>query len=127
MTIAGGDINASGADGAAIGSGYSHGGSSVVSYLTVLNGSFRLQASPPYSGIGAGPFSSPESLVILGGFFDCSALTSTFCFNSPSLTFEDGVTTAITNFLTVGPSSQSQIVAPRRSASNIYRRLREKA
>jgi hypothetical protein len=69
-----------------------------------------VEASSPYSGIGSGPsFSSVDTVTILNGFFDCSSLGSTFCFNGTSLSFQDGSTSAITNLQTVGPSSPSQI------------------
>jgi hypothetical protein len=45
----------------------------------------------------------------MNGFFDCSALNDTFCFNSSSLTFQDGDVRAITNYRTVGASSSSAI------------------
>jgi hypothetical protein len=63
MTISGGNINASGSLGSAIGSGFSSGGSSRVSRLVTVNGSFSLRASSPYSGIGDGPVSPSLSSI----------------------------------------------------------------
>jgi hypothetical protein len=81
-----------------------------VSHLRIFNGSFNLQASFPWAGIGSGPFSSVlDTVTISGGFFDCSAIDSTFCFNAGSLTFQGGSMSAITNYRTVGPSIQSLI------------------
>jgi hypothetical protein len=48
-------------------------------------------------------------VTVINGFFDCSALNDTFCFNSSSLTFQDGDIRAITDYRTVGPSSRSEI------------------
>jgi hypothetical protein len=45
----------------------------------------------------------------MNGFFDCSALKNTFCFNSSALTFQDGDITAIANYRAVGPSSKPEI------------------
>jgi hypothetical protein len=108
LTILGGNINTSGSNGAGIGSGS---GSSNVSQLIVVNGSFRLRAVSPYAGIGTTGFSpSTDTVTIVNGFFDCSALNSTFCINSNALIFRDGSTTAITTYRTVCPSSESRIL-----------------
>jgi hypothetical protein len=48
-------------------------------------------------------------VTILNGFFDCSALTSTFCFRSTALTFGDGFTDVTTGYQTVAASSNSRI------------------
>jgi hypothetical protein len=111
LTISGGNISADGAGGAGIGSGLSDGtASSFVLQLAIVNGSFDLRASSPYPGIGTQPLSSSrDTVTVFNGFFDCSALNATSCFNSSSLTFQDGNITAITNYRTVGPSTQSRI------------------
>jgi hypothetical protein len=72
--------------------------------VVILNGSFYLQGSPGYPGIDTG-----DNLTIVNGFFDCSTIDSSFCFNSSALTFQNGSATAITNYSTVGPSFQSLI------------------
>jgi hypothetical protein len=106
LTISGGNISAAGAGGAGIGSGPTAGrASSVVSRLVIVNGSFDLHASAPYPGIGT----QRDTVMIFNGIFDCSAINASACFNSSSLTFQDGNITAITNYQTVGPSSQSQV------------------
>jgi hypothetical protein len=110
LLIAGGNITAIGTNGAAIGSGFASAGSSTVSQLVITNGSFRVRTSSAYSGIGSGPFSSSQDTVtIVNGLFDCSALHSSSCFNSSSLTFQDGSTKAVTDYLTVGPSTRSTV------------------
>jgi hypothetical protein len=110
LMISGGNIHARGSDGAGIGTAVADLGFSRVSELVIVNGSFSLQASFPCPGIDSGPFSAgQETLRIMNGFFDCSAVNASFCFNSSALTFQDGSISAVTNYRTVASSSSSQM------------------
>jgi hypothetical protein len=103
LTVLNGNISATGgSNGAGIGSGYNS--ASVVSRIEIANGYFSLGSST--SGIGIGDSSSVESLMIGSGFFNCSALNNALCFNSDSLSLNNGSITVITSYTRVGPSSQ---------------------
>jgi hypothetical protein len=110
LTISGGDMDATGSNGAGIGSGLIDSwGSSAVSELVIVNGSFRVRSLSSHAGIGFGPARGTGPITVFNGFFDCSGVSANSCFNSSSLTFRDGNATAITNYRTVGPSSNSQV------------------
>jgi hypothetical protein len=98
-------VNASGFNGAGIGSGYAAGeiAASLVGAVVIGNGSFTLLTA--FSGVGFGPSRGSGSgvgdLTIRNGRFDCGGLNSTDCFDATSVTFGPGSTVAFTGSTTV--------------------------
>jgi hypothetical protein len=104
LTILGGNIRATGSNSIAIGS---RGGASAVLRITILNGSFHLNSAE--AGIGPGSEIPVDAVTIWNGFFDCSEVISSFCFEARTVVFAGGSVVAITGYRRVGPSSPPNI------------------